>query len=114
MVRQISRSRIAALHDNRGNVNIGLDALVRQDAASVDVDFVTNSDVVSKDSYVLETCPSANGAVPANDRRLDPGMVLDLGSAQEHAALEADTITHNNIGTDSDIRANSAVLSDLG
>lgn len=65
-------------HNDGGNVNVGLDRLVGQDAATVDVDLVANGDIVTENSHVLETGPAADGAVPANNRRLDPCVVLDL------------------------------------
>ena len=51
---------------------------MRKDTATVDVDLVADRNVVAKNCNVLETGPSTNGAVPANDGRLDPSVVLDL------------------------------------
>lgn len=41
-------------------------------------------------------------------------MVLDLAVLEQDAPLEADTIAHDDIGTDDHIRSNAAVLADLG
>lgn len=70
------------LHDDGGDVNVGLDRLVGEDAATVDVDLVTNSDIVAENSDILQASPAADGAVPADDGGLDPGVVLDLGAAE--------------------------------
>ena len=59
-------------------VNVLLDALVRQHAGTVAVDLITDANVVSEDSHVLEAGPAADGRVPANNRALDPGVLLDL------------------------------------
>lgn len=106
--------RLIASHDNGGHVDVGLDGLVRQDAAAVDVDLVANGHVVAENSHVLEAGPAADGAVPANNRRLDPGVVLDLGSAQEDASLQTDTVANNDVGANGDVGTYSAVLSNLG
>lgn len=102
------------LHDDGRNVNVGLDRLVRKDAATVDVDLVANGNIVTQDGDVLETGPATNGAVPADDGGLDPGVVLDLGSTEKNASLEANTVTNNDIGTNGNVGADSAVLANLG
>lgn len=66
------------LNDDSGNIDVGLDTLVRQDSTAVDVDLVSDGDIVTEDADVLETGPSADGAVPADDGALDPCVVLDL------------------------------------
>lgn len=87
---------------------------MRQDASTVDVDLVANGNIVTQDTDVLQSCPFANGGVPADDGALDPGMILDFGSRQEDAALQAHAITDDNIWADSDVGADSAVLANLG
>lgn len=87
---------------------------MREDAAAVDVDLVANGHVVTENSHVLQTSPAADGAVPADDGRLDPSVVLDLGATEQDAALEANTITNNNIGADGDVGSYPAVLANLG
>lgn len=101
-------------HNNGGNVNVGLDRLVGQDAATVDVDLVANGNIVTENSHVLETGPAADGAVPANNRRLDPCVVLDLGRGQKDASLQTNAIADDDVRTNGDIGTYSAVLSDLG
>lgn len=87
---------------------------MRQDAASVDVYLITNGDIVAEDGDVLETSPLADGAVPANNGALDPGVILDLGATEENTALEPDAITDDDTGADGHIRTNAAALADLG
>lgn len=87
---------------------------MRQDAASINIDFVANGNIVTENSHVLETGPAADGAVPANDRRLDPCVVLDLGRGQKDASLQTNTVTNDDVGANGDIGTYSAVLSDLG
>lgn len=94
-------------------VDVLLDGLVGQDGTTVDVDFITNGDIVTENSDVLKTSPLANGAVPANDGRLDPGVVLDAAVLQQHTALETDTIANDNVGANCDVGANAAVLANL-
>ena len=84
-----------------------------QNGTAVDVDFVANGDIVAEYSYVLETSPLANSAVPADNGRLDPGMVLDAAVLQQHTALETDTVTDDDVGANCDIGANAAVLANL-
>ena len=84
-----------------------------QNGTAVDVDFVADGDIVAEYSYVLETSPLANSAVPADNGRLDPGMVLDAAVLQQHTALETDTVTDDDVGADCDIGANAAVLANL-
>ena len=68
-----------------------------QNGTAVDVDFVANGDIVAEYSHVLETSPLANSAVPADNGRLDPGMVLDAAVLQQHTALETDTVTDDDV-----------------
>lgn len=95
-------------------VNILLDGLVGQDGAAVDVDFVPDGDVVAQHADVLEPGPLADGAVPADDGRLDPGVVLDLAAGQKHAALQPDAVADDDVGPDGDVGADAAVAANLG
>lgn len=108
------REERATLHDDGGNIDVGLDALVGQDAATVNVDLVANGDIVTQDSDVLETGPLADAAVPADNGALDPGVVLDLGTGQQGASLQTNTVTNDNVLSDDDVGANAAVLANLG
>lgn len=102
------------LHDNGRMLNVGGNGLVRQNRASVDVDFVGNSDILTQDSDTFNTRPATNGRVPSNDRGLDPGMVLDGRSLEDDAALETDTVANDSIGSNSNIRSDTAVFANLG
>lgn len=86
---------------------------MRQDGATVDVDLVVDGDIVAQDGAALETRPAAHGGVPADDARVDPGKVLDLGALENDTALETHTIAHHNIGTHHDVGTNAAVLTNL-
>jgi hypothetical protein len=94
-------------------INVLLDGLVGQDGTTVDVDLVANGNVVTENCYVLETRPLADGAVPANNRRLDPGVVLDTAVLEQHTALQTDTVANDNIWANGDIRTDAAVLANL-
>ena len=84
-----------------------------EDGTAVDVDLVADRDVVAEHSHVLQTCPLADTAVPADDGRFDPGVVLDAAVLQDNASLETHTVANDNIGTDGDIGADAAVLANL-
>ena len=73
-----------ALHKSRSalTINVLLDAFVRQDAATINVDLITDSHIIPKHGDVLQSGPATDSAVPADDRALDPSMVLDLGVLQ--------------------------------
>lgn len=103
-----------SLHDDGWYVDVGLDGLVREDTPAVDVNLVANRHVVAEHCHVLEARPLADYAVPADNGALDPGVVLDLGAREEHAALQADAVADHHVGADGDVGAYSAVLADLG
>jgi hypothetical protein len=86
---------------------------VGQDGATVDVDLVANGDVVTENSYVLQTRPLADGAVPADNSRLNPRMVLDAAVLKDHASLQTHTVANDNVGANGDVGTNAAVLPDL-
>ena len=109
---QVSRS-ITAKTSRKLTVDVLLDGLVGQDRATVDVDLIANRHIITKNSYVLETRPLADSAVPAHDSGLDPGVVLDAAVLQQHAALETDTIANDNVGSNCDVGADAAVLANL-
>lgn len=95
-------------------VDILLNRLVRQDGATVDVDLVADGDIITKNRHVLETRPFADSAVPANNGRLDPGMVLDTAVLKEDTSLQTHTVANDNIRADGDVGSNAAVLANLG
>jgi hypothetical protein len=108
---QVSRGKVIDWRIR--TVHVLLDGLVGQNGTAVDVDFIANGDIVAKYSNVLETSPLANSAVPADNGRLDPGMVLDAAVLQQHTALETDTVTDDDVGADCNIGTNAAVLANL-
>lgn len=85
-----------------------------QNRAAIDIHLVSNGDIVTQDRDILQASPLANGAVPTDNSRLDPSMVLDLAVLQEHTALQTHAIADHNVGTNDYIRANATVLADLG
>jgi len=95
-------------------INVLLDALVRQNGATVDIHLIGDGHIISKNSDVLQTSPTADRAVPTNNGRLDPSMVFNLAVLHHNAALQTDTITDHDIGTNDHIRSDTAVAADLG
>ena len=87
---------------------------MRQDRAAVDVDLVRDGDVVAEDGDVLEARPLADAGVPADDRGLDPRVVLDFAALEDDAALEAHAVADDDVGADGDVGADAAVAADLG
>jgi hypothetical protein len=94
-------------------INVLLDALVRQDGATVNIYLISDGNIITQDSDVLQTSPAADGAVPSDNGRLDPGVVLDLAILHHDAALETDTVTNDNIGANDYVGTNTAVVSNL-
>lgn len=95
-------------------VNVLLDRLVRQNRSTINVNLIANRNIITKHSHVLETRPLAHGAVPADNRALDPSVVLDAAVLEQHTALEAHTVANDNIWADGNIGTDTAVLSYLG
>lgn len=87
---------------------------MRQDGTTVDIDFVRDGDIVTENSDILQTSPLAYGAVPADNGRLDPSVVLDFAVLQEYTALQTHTVTHHDVWSNSHVRPNAAVLANLG
>lgn len=117
-IRYVSRAdtdvSVYHLHDDGRHIDVGLDRLVRQDATTVDINFIANSNVVAKNCDVLQASPTADSAVPAHNGGLDASVILDLGATQQHTVLQADAVADNDVRSDSDIGADSAVLANLG
>jgi len=95
-------------------VNVLLNRLVRQNRTTINVNLITNRNIITKHSHVLETRPLAHGAVPADNRALDPSVVLDAAVLEQHTALETHTVADDNIGANGDVGTDAAVLSYLG
>lgn len=87
---------------------------MRQDRAAVDVDLVSDGDVVAEDGDVLKTRPLPDAGVPAHDRGLDPGVVLDLAALEDDTALETHTVADDDVRADGDVGADATVAADLG
>ena len=112
-IEKISSREWRELHDDGRNINVNFDALVRKDRASVNVYLIADSDIVTKDRDILKTRPLADGGVPSDNGALDPGVVLDLATAEKDRSLDSDTVSNNNIWTNGNVWTNSAVLTDL-
>lgn len=95
-------------------VNILLDALVWQDAATVHVNLVTDSHIITQNSDVLQPCPSANCAIPTNDGALNPSVLLNLAISEQYAALQTNAVADYHIWANCDVWTNFAVLANLG
>lgn len=44
---KVIKKTVSHLHDNRRDINVGLDCLVRKDATTVYIDLICNCDIVS-------------------------------------------------------------------
>lgn len=70
------RVPVNMIRDRVHTVDILFDGFVRQDRTTIDIDFISNRDIITQNRDILQTGPSSNGTVPANDRRLDPGVIF--------------------------------------
>jgi len=86
---------------------------VRKHTGAVAVDFVADGHVVAQDGDVLHARPPADSAVPADNCALHPSVLLDLAVLKQHGALQADTLTNLNIGSNDHVGSNLAVLANL-
>lgn len=102
------------LHNNGGYVDVGLDALVGENASTIDVDLVADGHIVTQHSNVFEACPFTDSAVPADNSALDPGVVFDFGAGQNGAPLETNTVTNHAVLANNHVGADTAVLSNFG
>lgn len=94
-------------------VDVLLDRLVGQNGTTVDINFVTDGDIVTEHRDILQPSPLANRAVPADNGGLDPGVILDLASSKQDTALQSDAVANDDVGPNSDVRAYTTVLTDL-
>lgn len=99
--------------DNSLTINVLLDALVGQDGTTVNIDFVGNGNIITEHRNVLQASPAAHRAVPSNNGRLDPRVVLDLAVLHQDAALQTHAVTNHHIGSNHNIRTDAAVLANL-
>lgn len=95
-------------------VDVLLDRLVGQNGTTVDINFVTDGDIVTEHRDILQPGPLANRAVPPDNGGLDPGVILDLASSKQDTALQSDAVANNDVGPNGDVGAYAAVLTDLG
>jgi hypothetical protein len=86
---------------------------VGQNGAAIDVDLISNRNIVAEHCDVLEPRPLANSAVPADNGRLNPGVVLDAAVLQDYTSLKTYTVTDNDVGANGDIGADAAVFANL-
>ena len=105
---------IADSHDDSRRIDVGLDCLVRQYAATIDIDLVANSNIVSENCHILKASPPSDDAVPADDAAFDPCVIFDLGTREQDASLQPDTIANYDVGTNGHIGSYFAVLADFG
>lgn len=87
---------------------------MREHTTTINVDLVADGDVVAEHRHVLEARPLADGAVPADDGALDPRVVLDPGTREERAPLQAHAVADHDALADDHVGADAAVLADLG
>lgn len=87
---------------------------MRQDRTTIDIYFIRNGDIVTQNGDIFQTSPLAYGAVPTDNGRLDPGVVLDLAVLQEYTALQTRTIPNHNVRPNGHIGTNTAVIADFG
>ena len=99
---------------NTLTINVLLNALVRQDTATIHVNLITDSHIITKNCDILQPSPSSDSAVPAHDRAFHPRMVLHLAVLQENTTLQPNAISDNHTRANGDIGANPAVLANLG
>src|SRR5436190_20184190 len=86
---------------------------MRQDRTAVDVDFISNRHVVAQHRHILQSRPFTYRAIPTDDRRLHPCVVLDLTTSQEHASMQPNAIADYNVRADGHIRSNATVAANL-
>lgn len=98
---------IKTLHDNFRLFDIASNGLVRQDTTTVDINLILDFNIVTKNRNILDTGPSTNSRVPANNGALHISMGLDGGVGKNDRAGESSA------GADRDIRANDNVGADL-
>lgn len=87
---------------------------MRQDRTAIDIYFVRNGDIVTQNSDIFQTSPLAYGAVPTDNGRLDPGVILDLAVLQEYTTLQTRAIANDNVWPDGHVGTNTAVVADFG
>src|SRR4051812_37030473 len=86
---------------------------MRQDRTAIDVDLISNRHVVAQHRHVLQSRPFTYRAVPADDRRLHPSVVLDFTTSQEHTSLQSNAIADYNVRADGHVGSNATVATDL-
>jgi hypothetical protein len=82
--------------------------------STIDINFISNRDIVAENSDIFKTCPSSHRAVPPDDRALHPCMILDAGAVEQYTSLKSNTITNHAIRTDCDIGTDATILANFG
>ena len=95
-------------------VDVRLNALVRQNTPSIDINLITNRHIVAQHTDILQSRPFPDTAVPAHNCALDPRMVFDLGVGQKDGSLDPYTVTDDYVGTDGDVGTDAAIFADFG
>jgi hypothetical protein len=94
-------------------LDIGFDALVWQHTSAVDVDLITDCDIVSENSHIFQSGPSTNSGVPADNGAFDPGVILDSAVFKKHASLQSHTIANDAARTNDHVGPNATILSNF-
>ena len=87
---------------------------MRQDTAAIHINLIPNRHIIAQHAHVLQSRPFANGAIPAYNRTLHPGMIFDLAASQQDTSLQPHSVTHHDIWANGNVRTYAAVLPDLG
>lgn len=95
-------------------INIRLYRLMRQHLASINIHLIAHRHIISQHRHILQARPLAHCRVPSHNRGLDPGMILDLATLENHTPLQPNTISDHDTRTDGYIRAYTAILAHLG
>ena|ERR1700737_2079796 len=97
-----------------GRIDPPSNLVYAQGLKTIDVNFVRDCHIISEDTDILQTRPSADCTVPSNDGAFYPSMILDPRTFKQHTTLKTNAIANDAIWTDCHIWTNSTVLANLG
>jgi len=104
----------AALFRNRLKIGpIYVTMRLKRTRSTVDVKFILDGHIVSQNSDIIYSCPSTDNRVPANDGTLDPCMVLDTWSFENHTSLETSALANFTAWSDNNVGSNYGWRVDL-